>query len=1127
MAKPAGPGYADGMNRLMFLGLGVLHFFIWSPAPARAAEPWADGALTVTDGLELWLDATHENAAREARELPPLVNGAPLDYWHDGSGRGRHCDQRQREARPQWRALGGGAFARFDGQNDFLAAAIAPRVTMAGATVFVFAAPASNPGLFCGLLAWNARGKNDYQSGFNVDLGGGPSTNWNRVNVEGPGATGEKNLLREPVAFGAFHTVAITMEPGPQGTRLHFDGVAQGARARKESTLVMDELSVGARHYENNGGAPAAASFFAGDIAEVLVYGRALADGERGRVEAYLAKKYAGLVRAVSDPTAPAEKPLVAVTNPPPVQMLVPGFTVRELPLQLNNINNLVCAPDGRLFALAYDGNVFQLKDTDGDGLEDLATHFFKNDRNEIPSTIGMAWGPGGLYIPCKGRVIRLRDRGDGTGELETRASGWVAPAALGGASLDAIGIAVDGSGNVFFGLGCDSWSAAYRVDKATGKSAYDIQSERGTILKLPAGGGSREIVCTGMRWPVSLAFNAAGDLFGTDQEGATWLPNGNPLDELIHIQPGRHYGFPPRHPQHLPGVIDEPNVFDYAPQHQSTCGLHFNEPVGGSGKSFGPAWWRGDALVAGESRGKIYRTKLVKTAAGYVAQNNLIACLNMLTLDAAPTPQGDLIVACHSGQPDWGTGPQGKGKLYKISLADPAAPQPVLAYATSPTETRIVFDRPLDPAQLKNLARQSSVTSGKYVAAGDRFEVICPGYQVVQNQMLAPRFELRVFSAGVGADARSLVLQTAPRIEAVNYAVTLPDAARAARSREESRRELPQHAAMDLLTDLTGVEVSWRDAAGRTNWSGWLPHLDLTAARAFTAASEEHTRLFESLKTPGTLTLRAQLDLWQMLRAATQPGSKLDFEYPPETVTVVFKSGGTLDAKAGAPATVGRVSRREWRVTIEPKSGQWLPLELSFSTGEGEPTLDVSWHTAEDPRPRALPLRRILLPWATPKVADAPGNAERRIPEIAGGDWQRGRSIFFGEPAACSKCHQVGGEGGKIGPDLSNLVHRDYASVLKDITQPSAALNPDHLAYEIELKDGDAISGVIVDGTSEAVVVGQVTGANLTVARSRIAGMKAASLSLMPEGLLQGLDARAQKDLLTFLLGPVPKAKP
>ena len=62
-----------------------------------------------------------------------------------------------------------------------------------------------------------------------------------------------------------------------------------------------------------------------------------------------------------------------------------------------------------------------------------------------------------------------------------------------------------------------------------------------------------------------------------------------------------RRCSFPPRHPTHLPTVIDEPSVFDYAPQHQSTCGLAFNDPVTG-GPTFGPAPWAGDALVAGVS---------------------------------------------------------------------------------------------------------------------------------------------------------------------------------------------------------------------------------------------------------------------------------------------------------------------------------------------------------------------------------------------------------------------------------------------------------------------------------------------------------------------------------------------
>ena len=831
-----------------------------------------------------------------------------------------------------------------------------------------------------------------------------------------------------------------------------------------------------------------------------------------------------GLLAGVARAAAPLEQPLVAVSNPPPIQMLVPGFTVRELPLKLRNLNNLVYAPDGRLFALGYDGTVYQLKDTDGDGLEDTATEFYKNARGEIPPSIGMAWGPGGLYIASRGRVLHLHDKGDGTAELQTVTSGWPPPTAAAGSNLDAIGLAVDPTGNIYFGIGVDAWNGAYRVNKLTGKSDYDLHSERGTIIKLSPDWKRREVISTGLRFPVSLAFNAAGDLFCSDQEGATWLPNGNPFDELLHIEPGRHYGFPPRHPVYLPGVIDEPSVFDYAPQHQSTCGVHFNEPVAGSDKLFGPDWWRGDVFVAGESRGKIWRTKLVKTAAGYVAKNDLIAAVSMLTIDAVPTPQGDLLVACHSGAPDWGTGPRGQGKLFKISHVEKTAPQPVLAYAVSPTETRLIFDRPIEPSQWRNLARQSSITMGVYVGAGDRFESFVPGYQAVKDQRVVPRFGIEVLSAGISPDLRSVVLRTAPRTDAVNYAVTLPEGLRPNRSQNSARHELTQQAAIDVLTDLTGVETEWRDAAGKTQWSGWLPHLDLTAARALTAVSNEHDRLFALLKTPGTLVLRTALDLHLMLRTAIQPGAKLDFEYPVETVTIALKSrnGAKLEFKPAAAAKLERNGDGEVSVTTASLKNGWLPVELSLATGAAEPSLDVSWHTAEDARPRALPLRRFLLPWATPHTAGSAITAERKIPEIAGGDWLRGQQLFKGQ-AACFACHQIRGEGGAIGPDLSNLVYRDYASVLKDIVQPSAAINPDRIAYIVELKDGTSASGIVLEDTPQNVVLGQIAGANVVVPKSNIAGLKASAVSLMPEGLWQLLSEPQQRDLMTFLLTEPP----
>src|SRR5690606_3567380 len=110
----------------------------------------------------------------------------------------------------------------------------------------------------------------------------------------------------------------------------------------------------------------------------------------------------------------------------------------------------------------------------------------------------------------------------------------------------------------------------------------------------------------TGLRFSVGLAFNRHGDLFCSDQEGATWLPNGNAFDELLHVEPGRHYGLPPRHPRYLPNVVDEPSVVDFGPQHQSVCGIAFNE-AGEGRRRFGPAHWEDDVVAAGESRGKLY----------------------------------------------------------------------------------------------------------------------------------------------------------------------------------------------------------------------------------------------------------------------------------------------------------------------------------------------------------------------------------------------------------------------------------------------------------------------------------------------------------------------------------------
>src|SRR5262249_17996122 len=157
---------------------------------------------------------------------------------------------------------------------------------------------------------------------------------------------------------------------------------------------------------------------------------------------------------------------------------------------------------------------------------------------------------------------------------------------------------------------------------------------------------------------------------------------------------------------------------------------------------------------------------------------------------------------------------------------------------------------------------KESTITMGRYVSAGDRFESFSPGYQAVKDQRKVPRYDLPMLSAGLTPDNRTVVLQTAPRALALNYAIKLPDAE--TRNCDSSRAEWPKHSAIDLLSDLTGVEAVGQPATkGVESWSGWLPHFDLAVARAFSEPSQEHSHLFELLTRPGTLVLRGQLDLW------------------------------------------------------------------------------------------------------------------------------------------------------------------------------------------------------------------------------------------------------------------------
>ncbi len=1111
---------------LVALVMGLL-LIVASVSVSHAAETWTDSELPVRDGLILWQDASRQAAAWQAAGRPAPVNGKRLDMVYDGSGHQRHLQQRFQDHQPRLWSVDEFAVFRFDGVDDYLGWQ-GPPLSVRAATIFLVATSKSNAGMFRAFLSAHPPGQNDYVSGLNLDLGAGPTGALDTINVEGPGFGGMRDLLDGSLPFGSFHTFELICDEGSEGVRLWVDGQETGKRDRQPGTMRWDNLTLGARSYSNSTEPPYVSGFLDGDIAEMLVFDRSLTADEREQVRNYLRRKHASLGSALAK--GQAGRLLQPLADAPEVQMFVPGFRVRRIPLEVANLNNVRYRRDGALVAVGYNGNIHLLRDTDGDGLEETQKLFYEA-KGSLRGPIGMALTPpgyphgDGVIVASKGKLSLIVDHNgdDQADEEKIIATGWEEIPQ----NVDAIGVAMGSDGSIYFGLGCANFANGYLVDDK-GVSHYDLQSERGTIQRVSPDWKTRETVCTGMRFPVALAMHANGDLFASEQEGATWLPNGNPLDELLHIQNGRHYGFPPRHPRHLPQVIDEPSVFDYGPQHQSTCGMIFNEGING-GPVFGPRSWSGDALVCGESRGKLFRTTLVKTANGYVARNTLIAGLGHLTVDSCVSPSGALVIACHSGPPDWGTGPEGIGRLYKIDYNQPQLPQPLLVYSAGPQSVHVVFDKPVDAQAWRRLADQIRIEYGDYVRAGDRFETMQPPYAVVERQRATPRFDLPLVTAQWTSDRRTLVLETAPHPQRGHYALKLPGFPSDANAPNDSKemQTIGQHPAMDLDYDLSGIQAEWQDAGGVVRWSGWLPHLDLDVSQALTRGSSEHERLWNFLGTPGQLTLRTQLDLHHMLQPEVQPGSSLDYEPSAEQVKIVVRCvprGVRLetDDSQASIQPIEASGQRAFELLASSQPKRLVPIRLVIETNQDthvSQLIRVSFSTDQDARPRALTLRRFLLPWTPAATAKHDSMLAVQRPELDGGNWLKGKSLFHNAQIGCVNCHQLRGRGGKIGPDLANLIHRDYHSVVRDILQPSATLNPDHLAWNYELVDGRTIAGVPLSDDESSITLGQTDGRTLTVAKREIETRQPANVSVMPANYGELLNAEQQRDLLTYLL--------
>jgi quinoprotein glucose dehydrogenase len=197
----------------------------------------------------------------------------------------------------------------------------------------------------------------------------------------------------------------------------------------------------------------------------------------------------------------------------------------------------------------------------------------------------------------------------------------------------------------------------------------------------------------------------------------------------------------------------------------------------------------------------------------------------------------------------------------------------------------------------------------------------------------------------------------------------------------------------------------------------------------------------------------------------------------------------------------------------VEQIQSQWMDRLLG---GKVAPELQLDLlETAQESKSDAVKAKAKKYTDAKPKDDLM---AEYRE-SLAGGNVDAGRRIFNErQDVSCIRCHQAGGAGGTVGPDLAGLAStKDRAYLMESILLPNKQIAPGFDAVTIKTKDGKSVGGILKSETDAEIAVDVVDKGIVKVAKANVAG-RSPGQSPMPEGLGKALSKQDMRNLVEFL---------
>jgi putative heme-binding domain-containing protein len=136
----------------------------------------------------------------------------------------------------------------------------------------------------------------------------------------------------------------------------------------------------------------------------------------------------------------------------------------------------------------------------------------------------------------------------------------------------------------------------------------------------------------------------------------------------------------------------------------------------------------------------------------------------------------------------------------------------------------------------------------------------------------------------------------------------------------------------------------------------------------------------------------------------------------------------------------------------------------------------------------------------------------------LYGGDarsaWWYFRSSSTGQ---CVRCHAINNEGGTVGPDLSDIGNKlTREQILQAMVEPSARLAPGYGTVKVSLKDGQVITGTLLEENKDELIIKTSDAEPVEVNLSRISKRENMASAMPPMGTL--MSKREIRNMVEFL---------